>query len=182
VFLAAGRYDEAAAYCQGLPTDDTVRDQCLARARLAQGRTMEAIQILLNAPHLATNGLSRGFLGSAYARSGGRDEAERRAAVSTFPNEQALIYAGLGHKDRTFEALGRMGVVGPQRIGLFLNDPEFALLRGDLRVKALRQEGRPAGVGNTVGRRSGRQSYRNNAQPAVPPYSLLGRCKSSANA
>ena len=52
---------------------------------------------------------------------------------------QAIIYAGLGDKDRTLEALDRVVQLGAVRIGRALNSPEFALLRGDPRVKALRK-------------------------------------------
>src|SRR5207302_460977 len=38
VLLAAGRYDEAAGYCEQLPTDAVSASQCVGRARLAQGR------------------------------------------------------------------------------------------------------------------------------------------------
>jgi len=48
-----------------------------------------------------------------------------------------LILAGLGDKDGTFEALDRMTALGPQRVGLYLSYPEFALLRGDPRLAAL---------------------------------------------
>jgi hypothetical protein len=47
----------------------------------------------------------------------------------------------LGDKDRTLEALDRMTVLGPVRIGReAINAPEFALLRGDPRLKALRKK------------------------------------------
>jgi hypothetical protein len=51
-----------------------------------------------------------------------------------------LTFAGLGDKDQTFEALDRMTSLGPFRIGRVLTFPEFALLRGDPRVKALRKK------------------------------------------
>ena len=82
-----------------------------------------------------------GFLGRAYARAGRRDEAEKlAAAVSSNPFQQAVIFGGLGDKDRTLEALDRMAVVGPFRIGRILTWPELALLRGDPRLKALRKK------------------------------------------
>src|SRR5262249_24333073 len=96
----------------------------------------EAIRIL--APK--NNGLSKGYLGYAYGRAGRRDEAER-LAVGVAPNAflQALIYAGLGDKDRTLEAFERVAELGAGRIGMALNSPEFTLLHDDPRAKVLRQ-------------------------------------------
>jgi serine/threonine-protein kinase len=124
----AGKYEEASTRCG----DDS---ECLARARLGQGRVNEAIQIL------STMDNSR-YLGYAYARAGRREDAEKLAA-EVAPNAyfQAIVYAGLGDKDRTFEALNRMAdLLGAARIGRALNDPEFALLRGDRRINALRRK------------------------------------------
>ena len=124
--LSAGRYEEAAGHCQ----KDT---RCLGRARLAQGRIDEAIQILL-----ATG--DKQYPGYAYGRAGRREEAEKFAAAAA-PNAmtQALTFAGLGDKDRTLEALDRLASNGAVRVGRALNSPEFALLRGDPRVKILRK-------------------------------------------
>ncbi len=55
------------------------------------------------------------------------------------PFNHALIYAGFGDKDRTFAALD-LAAGGPFRIGRALTFPEFAFLRGDPRVKALRKK------------------------------------------
>jgi len=104
--------------------------------RAGQGRTREAADLLeVAAPN--GNPQTRGLLGYAYARSGRSDKARRMAAQTTFPNEQALILAGLGDKDGTFEALGRMAALGSQRVGLYLNYPELAFLSGDPRLAAL---------------------------------------------
>jgi hypothetical protein len=74
-------------------------------------------------------------------RAGLRDEAEKYAAsVAGNPFQQALTFAGLGDKERTLEALDRMTMLGPFRIGRALTFPEFALLRGDPRLKALRRK------------------------------------------
>jgi TolB-like protein/Flp pilus assembly protein TadD len=125
--VAAGRYEEAAAHCAGSA-------ECLGQARLAQGRIEEAIQILstFNNPR---------YLGYAYGRAGRREEAEK-LAVTVAPNafSQALIYAGIGDKDRTLEALDRVADLGGARIGRALNSPEFALLHGDPRVRGLRRK------------------------------------------
>jgi TolB-like protein/Flp pilus assembly protein TadD len=128
MLIAAGRYEEAVTHCAG-------NVECLAIARLGQGRVNEAIQLL------STEENSR-YLGYAYARAGRREDAERLAA-EVAPNAyfQAIVYVGLGDKDRTFEALNRMAdQLGAVRIGRALNDPLFALLRGDPRVNALRRK------------------------------------------
>ena len=62
------------------------------------------------------------------------------AAASKRPDEQVLIFAGLGDKDRTLEALDQMAALGPQRVGIYLSFPELALLRGDPRLKTVRKK------------------------------------------
>jgi adenylate cyclase len=140
VLISLGRYDEAAEYCLKADEERGLKRQRLARARLGQGRIDEAIRILADAPDLSGDPQSRGFLGFAYARSGRREEAERMAAVSEYPNEQALIFAGLGDRDRTLTAIDRMAALGPLRVGVYVNYPELALLRHDPRLKALRNK------------------------------------------
>lgn len=75
--------------------------------------------------------------GIAYARAGRQQEAERIAADLPSPL-QAEVFAGLGDKDRVFEALDRSIPLGGPRLGRELMFPEFSMLRGDPRLKALR--------------------------------------------
>jgi TolB-like protein len=144
VLISAERYDEAVQHCEKLPTEFSGKSECLGRARLGQGRVDEAIQILAagNRATAVNNPTVRGYLGYAYGRAGRREMAENLAASIPPPNNfnQALIFAGLGDKDRTLEALDRMTQLGPFRIGRMLAFPELALLRGDPRVKDLRKK------------------------------------------
>jgi TolB-like protein len=134
---SAGRYDEAIGYCNKLPADYPGRNKCLGHALLGQGKTEEAIQIFIKSDDRS----DRANLGYAYARSGRREEAEKLAIdLSPRPLQQALVFAGLGDKERTLEALDRMAVVGPVRMGSILSLPELALIRGDPRLKALRKK------------------------------------------
>jgi TolB-like protein/Flp pilus assembly protein TadD len=134
VLVSAGRYGEAASYCGRLAEASL----CLARVRAGEGQFDETVRLL--APQSVTrNPLTRGLLGYAYAKTGRREEAEQRGSASHFANEQALIFAGLGDKDRTYEALKRMAELGPQRVGQYLNYPEFAWLRGEDRLRSFRQ-------------------------------------------
>jgi adenylate cyclase len=143
VLIAEGRYDEAEIECEKLP-DANGGSECRGRVRLGQGKVEQAIQILteaLNQGRSAGN-QDRGFLGFAYGRAGRRAEAEKLEAdtPSVNPINHALIFAGLGDKDRTFEALERAAAGGPFRIGRALTWPELSLLRGDPRLKALRKK------------------------------------------
>jgi Flp pilus assembly protein TadD len=138
VLISAGQYEEIASEHKKLPPN--LRSVWLGRARANQGRIGEAIQILEAMPNL-DRGVGTGALGYAYAQAGRRDEAEKLAAGwLQDPVYQAMIYAGLGDKDRTLEALERMAPSGPIRVGRALALPELALLRGDLRLKALRKK------------------------------------------
>ena len=140
VLLTMGRFDEAAKQCEQAPEDAVARKECLGRARLGQGRAAEAIRILATSPTR-----NWGYLAIAYSRAGRRAEAEKlmAEAPALYPGRRgpfqfALAFAGLGDRDRTVEQLDRLARVGPVRMGFTLNSPEFAFLRGDPRIKALR--------------------------------------------
>jgi len=141
--LAASRFDEAATHCGKLPADFWGKDECTGRVRLGQGKTAAAIQLFETAYRhgLPAGSAIRGYLGYAYARAGRRTDAEKLAAAMPpiNPLNVAVIFAGLGDKDRCFEALDRATAAGPYRIAWVLAFPEFAVLRGDPRVKVLRK-------------------------------------------
>ena len=144
VLTSARRFEEAARYCEKLPDDFWAKPQCLGRIRTAQGRTHEAIEILEAALHsggFKDTGVP-GYLGYAYASAGRREDAEKLAASTSPVNafHRALIFAGLGDKDRSFRALDAVAAGGPWSIGRALTFPELDLLRGDLRVLALRKK------------------------------------------
>ena len=140
VLVPAGRYDEAAIHCEALPEDFWAKSGCVGRARFWQGKN-QPLQVLETALDQGVSPGSevRGYLGYAYARAGRREVAEKLAATTT-PFNQAVIFAGLGEKDRAFEALDRAATAGPFRIGRILTWPELSLLRGDPRVNALRRK------------------------------------------
>ena len=129
LLIAAGRYEEAAGHCQR--SSDVA--ECQGRVLLAKGRIDDAIQILKSAPNTR-------YLGYAYGRAGRRQDVEKLAAVSRGALQQVLIYAGLRDRDGTFNALDRMAELGPGRVGLALTTPELSFIRGDPRVKGLRQK------------------------------------------
>ena len=143
VLAALGRYSEAAAYCDKLPAQYPWKTNCVGRGLLAQGKPDEAIQLLEPAVRRATTTGSgvRGALGCGYARIGRRDEAEQLAADSALnPFNQAVTFACMGDKDRTFEALNRAAAAGPFRMGRELVvGREYDLIRKDPRLAALRK-------------------------------------------
>ena len=132
VLLSAGRYAEATEHCKKASGLDGI--ECLGRVYLAEGRMEQAIDILTEAR------LPR-WLAYAYGRAGRRGEAESLATPEKGGLfQRVLANAGLGDKDRTCEALDRMVVLGPVRLGRTLTFPELAFLRGDPRLKALRKK------------------------------------------
>ena len=137
--LSAGQFDAALANCQRVVAEDPdfpFADEYCARALAAKGRTEEALVLFNKRPRYNEHGI-----GYIYAITGRRAEAEMLAARNAhLPNRQALIYAGLGDKDRAFEALERLAVQNPRRAGAYLSYPELRSLRGDPRIQVLRRK------------------------------------------
>jgi TolB-like protein len=127
LLLSVGRFNDAGGHCQ--KSSDI--PECQGRVLLAEGRIDDAIQILASAPNTR-------YLGYAYGRAGRRRQVEDLAAVSPGALQQVLIYAGLGDRDGTINALQRIVALGPVRVGLTLSLPELSFIREDRRLKALR--------------------------------------------
>jgi TolB-like protein/Tfp pilus assembly protein PilF len=140
--LAAGRYNEAARECDQASVQHEFKDECLGRANTQLGKIGDAIPLLANSPTK-----NWGYLAYAYGKAGRRADAEKLMAAAPViyqdrrgPFQFALASAGLGDKDQTVEQLERMAKLGPVRLGRELTSPEFALVRSDPRVKALRKK------------------------------------------
>jgi adenylate cyclase len=130
--LMGHRWQEAAVQAGKMPDGSTLKSAWLGRALFFQGHTDEAIRRFGSSYDV-------GLLGYAYGKTGRIADAEKLAAGITDPTQQALIFAGLGDRDRAFEALERAVELGPVRLGRLLNYPEMAFLREDPRAKALRK-------------------------------------------
>ena len=129
ILISAGEFDQAEEHCR--KSGDSA--ECLGRIRIGQGRIDEAIQILMTVS-------STRYLGYAYGRAGRREEAEKLAAISGGTLQRILVYAGLGDRNRTIEALERMVELGPVRVGRTLASPELSFIRGDARSRVLRKK------------------------------------------
>jgi serine/threonine-protein kinase len=145
MFVEAGRYQDAIDNCQWIKRHDPAFpfvDVWLGRALYLSGRYDEARRALERAgPQFW------GYLGYLLAVSGRREEAEALAAKHPeAPSRTMLIYAGLGDRDRAYEALSRTADINWWRAATWLHRPEMALLRGDPRLPALRKKlGLPEG-------------------------------------
>jgi hypothetical protein len=137
---AVGRFDDADFHCCNAAWNERQMSVCWAAILLRQGRPVDAIRILETAwnGHLLDMGAES--LGMAYARAGRRQDAERIASAVPRPASKALIFAALGDKDRTFEVLEQMVPMGPIRVGRELIAPEYAILKGDPRLNAIRKK------------------------------------------
>jgi eukaryotic-like serine/threonine-protein kinase len=135
VQLSAGQYSAAIDNCRYVlkadPTFPLIR-LVLARALLLTGRSAEAIGNLEGGPPNRAP-----ELGYAYAIVGRRAEAETLAAAAAgVPLTEAVIFAGLKDRDRTFAALERAAAIGDPKIGGALTYPELTFLRDDPRYAA----------------------------------------------
>ncbi len=114
VLILAGRNEEVLANCQNVlaaDPDNHAALQLSGRVLVQQGHVDEGIAIL---EKLGEG--SEGVLGSAYAKSGRRGEAEQIAShAQDRPWIQALVYAGLGDKGRAVVGLEKMVAIKDPR-------------------------------------------------------------------
>ena len=139
VLLSAGRDDEVLANSRRIlaaDPDDYQARQLSGRAFVQKGNLDEGIATF---EKLGVG--SESFLGYAYAKAGRHREAERIASQHrNFPWLQALVYAGLGDKDKAIKGLAKMAAIKDPRCGIYPLFPEFASLRGDPRLNKIRKE------------------------------------------
>jgi len=107
---------------------------------LQRGRIDEAIPTLEMAFRNEPRWIIRSDLAYAYALAGRREDAEKLVASILDPFAHARVYAGLRDTERTLEALDNAAVAGPFRMGRALAFPEYAFLRGDRRLNAIRKK------------------------------------------
>jgi serine/threonine-protein kinase len=139
--FVGGRYEEAIVNLRQVLAADpdfTYAANGLARALTFAGRPEEAIALWESRPW---PGDWERWLMPAYVKMGRRADVNRLLNLprNAHPYRQALNYAALGDKARTFEALSRAAVAAPQRTAAVLAYPEMSLLRGDPRLDQLRK-------------------------------------------
>jgi eukaryotic-like serine/threonine-protein kinase len=139
--FVGGHYEEAIVILRQIVAADpdfTYAANLLARALTFAGRPEEAIALWESRPQPSD---WERWLMPAYVKQGRRADVDRLLGLpkNRHPYRQALNYAALGDKERTFEALSRAAVAAPQRTAAVLAYPEMSLLRGDPRLDQLRQ-------------------------------------------
>jgi tetratricopeptide (TPR) repeat protein len=139
ILLNVGRPDEALESCRralALDPENNFVKQYQGRALLQKGRTAEAIHIF---EQLQGAWAQRSY---AYGIEGRRAaaEAELLGGEGRNPSGRAWVYAGLGDRDRVFEALEAMAARKDPRLRMYVSFPELALIRDDPRLTGIRKK------------------------------------------
>ncbi|HEU4688545.1 MAG TPA: protein kinase, partial [Vicinamibacterales bacterium] len=136
--IIVGDYDQAIEHLRrvlNVDPDYPHASLLLARALTFAGRLEEAHGIW----NTRKGPAGRIWAAHTYVKSGRREEAEQLLDTNDLPHRQAVVYAALGDKARTLEALNRAADTVPQRTVMMLAYPEMALLRGDPGLAVLRK-------------------------------------------
>jgi TolB-like protein/Flp pilus assembly protein TadD len=152
LYLCARRYDQAEAQARKTLEIDPhffLAHYYLGIALQLKGRLSEAIPEFQKSFDLNGDPYSLGILGQAYARNGQNEEAlkilarlnEQRNTRRVAPYAMALVYSGLGDKERAIDELDR-GYRDGETNYLFVIkvDPLLDDLRGNPRFEALVQK------------------------------------------
>jgi predicted Zn-dependent protease len=148
VHFYAGRYREAAETFQrirAVDPDFPFVQFWLGRSLGFAGEPDQAIRLLepLTGQHLgrlkASGARHTPWLAQVYVMKGRRADAEALAEEHKNGPTSAAVYAALGDEDRAFAALDRMADTQPHHIARLLLNPEMAALRGDPRLREVRQ-------------------------------------------
>jgi serine/threonine-protein kinase len=152
-YYFAGRYDEAIEQARNtlaLDSNFTLAHKLLGLVYLRKGQTDEAVSEFLEVVKNSSGANDRAMLAQAYAMGGKPAEAKRilhellREGVVS-PYYIAVIYAGLGDRQRAFESLERAYREQVSLLVYLKVDPRLESLRGDPRFDDLaRRVGLPA--------------------------------------
>ena len=136
-----GLFDQAIATSKAVIAEDPdlrYVDQWFGRALYLSGRTQEALEYFTQERLRDRLWMYRAYV---LAVSGRHDEA--RALLAQHPQvdgRHMLVYAGLGDRERAFDALRRAAALEPWRTVTVMQRPEMALLRGDPRYDEIRTQ------------------------------------------
>ena len=136
-----GLYDRAIEMSKAILTEDAdlrYVDQWLGRALYLSGRTDEALEHLTQERLRDRLWMYRAYI---FAVSGRQEEAA--ALLAQYPRVDArhmLVYAGLGDRERAFDALGRASALDPWRAVTWMQRPEMAWLRTDPRYDEIKSQ------------------------------------------
>jgi tetratricopeptide (TPR) repeat protein len=137
ILFEGGRDDEAMEWCRKaleLNPDFPRAHWQLGRVYLQQGNYSQGIQELLKSEKRMEREYASPWLGYAYALAGQREKAIRileRTRAAHMPGvAAAIIYTGLGDKDRAFEQLQDTTNFNPRQreLASLRSDPRFAAL------------------------------------------------------
>ena len=140
ILFILGRYEDAITTGKEvLSANPETTHLQLTRYLMMAGQYQEAIALFKSRPG---NSEWERWLARAYFMTGQKAEVARVFAEQKTAWHQAIVYAAIGDKDRTFEALER-AAKDPNwadRVVSALFVPEFAFLRGDPRRDPLKRE------------------------------------------